>query len=194
MKMRFRDPRPRDPVSSRWFQRGGSGSDMKRRRVIGLLVVAVGAAGLVWWPFFQVLEITDLNRGSVVLCARMADREEFVVSFTHSVNRRPVYDTLRADGGRLVIGKSRFDHFGAGMPDASTADGTLKVLEDGWLEYTVNRPVAEVTVRVGRVADHRLNLKGRDIPLAKLAPPGSPLSFQVRNTHLFDVMKGRCTW
>ncbi len=167
---------------------------MNRRSLIGFLVAGAGVAAFLWWPFFQILEITDLNRGSVVLCARMAEGEEFVISFTHSVNRRPVYDTLRAEGGRLIIGKSRFDTFGAGMPDASTSDGTLRVLEDGWLEYTVNRPVPEVTVRVGRVADHRLKLKGRDIPLTGLAPPGSPLSFQVRGVHLLDLVKGRCTW
>lgn len=167
---------------------------MKRRLLTSLLVVGVGAAAFMWWPLFPVLELTDLKRESVVLCSHMADREEFVISFTHSVNRRPVYDTLRVDGGRLVIVKSRFDAFGAGMPDASTPDGSLRVAENGWLEYTIERPVAEVTVRVGWVADHRLRLKGSDIPLSDLASPGSPLSFQVRNARVVDVMKGRCPW
>lgn len=167
---------------------------LSRRRVIGFLVAGAGIAAFLRWPLFPVLEITDLNRKSVVFCARMAEREEFVIAFTHSVNRRPVYDTLRVEGGRLVIVRSRFDAFGAGMPDASTSEGTLRVLEDGWLEYTVNRPVPEVTVRVGRVADHRLKLKHRDIPLSGLAPPGSPLSFRVGNARAFDVVKGRCTW
>lgn len=166
---------------------------MNRRRFVGLVAAAVSAV-LLAWPFFTVLEITDLNRGRVVFRARMAEREEFVIAFTHSVNRRPVHDTLRADGGRLVIVKSRFDHFGAGMPDASDAAGTLRVLPDGWIEYTVGRTVEEVTVRVGRVADHRLLLKGRDIPLTGLAPPGSPVSFRVRDARWFDVVKGRCVW
>lgn len=167
---------------------------MKRRLVTSLLVVGMGAAAFMWWPLFPVLVITDLKSESVVLCSHMADREEFVISFTHSVNRRPVYDTLRVDGDRLVIVKSRFDAFGAGMPDASTPDGTLKVTENGWLEYTVNRPVPEITVRVGRVANHVLQIKNRDFSLADLAPPGSPLSFRVRAARLVDVMKGRCMW
>jgi len=170
-----------------------SDRDMKRR-ILSSLILVGGAAAFLWWPLFPVLEITNLKSGSTVLCARVADREEFVIAFTHSVNRRPVYDTLRVDGDRLVIVKSRFDAFGAGMPDASTPDGTLRVAEDGWLEYTTERPVAEVTVRVGRVANHRLRLKGSEIALSDLASPGSPLSFLVRDARMIDVMKGRCTW
>jgi hypothetical protein len=168
---------------------------MKRRLAIGgLLAAAAAAAGLLGWPFADVLEVVESDSGRLALCARMAEGEEFVMVFTHSVTRRPVYDTLRVEDGRLVIARSRFDSFGAGMPDASTADGTLSVLPDGWLEYTVNRPVAEVTVRVGRVAGHRLLIKGRELPLSDMAPPGSPLSFRVRAASLFAILKGRCLW
>jgi hypothetical protein len=115
-----------------------------------------------------------------------------VLAFVHSVNRRPVYDTLRAERDHLVIVKSRFDAFGAGMPEASTSEGTLAVAPDGWLEWTVNRSVPEVTVRVGRVADHILHIKGREIRLSDLAEPGSALTFRVRKVQWLDLMKGRC--
>jgi hypothetical protein len=114
------------------------------------------------------------------------------LSFIHSVNRRPVYDTLRVEADHLVIVKSRFDAFGAGMPEASTSEGTLSVSRDGWLDWAVNRPVPEVTVRVGRVAEHTLHLKGREIRLADLAEPGAPLTMRVRNVRILDLMKGRC--
>ena len=63
-----------------------------------------------------------------------------MLSFVHSVNRRPVYDTLRVERDHLVIVRSRYDSFGAGMPEASTPEGTLTIAKDGWLEWTVNRP------------------------------------------------------
>jgi hypothetical protein len=165
---------------------------MHRRWIAGLVVVGAGVAGLLFWSFIPVLEIVDGRDGRVAFCVRVQAGEEFVLSFTHSVNRRPVYDTLRAEGDHLVIVKSRFDAFGAGMPDASTDEGTLIVAPDGWLEWTVNRPVPEITVRVGRVADHTLHLKGREIRLADLAEPGAPLTMRVRKARIIDLMKGRC--
>jgi hypothetical protein len=139
-----------------------------------------------------VLEIANANTGESVLCADMADGEEFVLSFVHSVNKRPVFDTLRVATGHLVIVKSRFDAFGAGMPETSTEQGTFRVAEDGWLEWTINRPLPEVVVRVGRVANHTLRLKGREIRLADLAEPGTPLAMRVQNRSIYAVWKGRC--
>jgi hypothetical protein len=165
---------------------------MSRRWIAGLLAAGAGLAGFLVWPFFTVVEIVDGRTGRVVDCEHVQAGEEFVVSFVHSVNLRPVFDTLRAEGDHLVIVKSRFDAFGAGMPEASTSEGTLAVAPDGWLEWTVNRSVPEVTVRVGRVADHILHLKSREIRLSDLAEPGSALTFRVRKVRWLDLMKGRC--
>jgi hypothetical protein len=163
------------------------------RLLIGLVVAAAGAASLLLWPFISLLEIVDAGSGRVVLCSRVKPGEEFVLSFVHSVNRRPVYDTLRTEADRLVIVKSRFDSFGAGMPESSTSEGTLTVASDGWLEWVVNRPVPDVTVRVGRVANHTLHLKGREIRLSDLSEPGSALTMRVRRARVLDLLKGRCT-
>jgi hypothetical protein len=158
-------------------------------------VIAAGTgvmAVLLLWPMVPVLEIVDGRGGRVVFCARAQPGEEFVLSFVHSVNRRPVYDTLRVEADHLVIVRSRFDSFGAGMPEASTHDGTLTIARDGWLEWTVNRPTPEVTVRVGRVADHTVHYKGRDIRLSDLSEPGSALTLRVRKSRWLDLMINRC--
>ena len=165
---------------------------MNRRWIAGLVVAGAGLAGLLLWPFLPVIEIVDGRVGRVAFCARVRPGEEFVLSFVHSVNRRPVYDTLRAEGEHLVIVKSRFDAFGAGMPEASTPEGTLTIAKDGWLEWTVNRPVPEITIRVGWVANHTLSIKDREIRLADLVEPGQPLTMRVRKARMLDLMKGRC--
>jgi len=165
---------------------------MNRRWIAGLVVAGAGLAGLLLWPFLPVIEIVDGRVGRVAFCARVRPGEEFVLSFVHSVNRRPVYDTLRAEGEHLVIVKSMFDAFGAGMPEASTPEGTLTIAKDGWLEWTLNRPVPEITIRVGWVASHTLSIKDREIRLADLAEPGQPLTMRVRKARMLDLMKGRC--
>jgi hypothetical protein len=155
-------------------------------------ILAAALAAVCFLPQCLVLEVANDNTGKRVLCAEMADGEEFVLSFVHSVNKRPVFDTLRVARDHLVIVKSRFDAFGAGMPETSTEQGTFRVAEDGWLEWTINRPLPEVIVRVGRVANHTLRLKGREIRLADLAEPGTPLAMRVQNRSIYTVWKGRC--
>jgi hypothetical protein len=159
---------------------------------IGGFLAAALAGVLFFSPQRLVLEIANAITGQGVLCADMAEGEEFLLSFTHSVNRRPVYDTLRVARDHLVIVKSRFDAFGAGMPETSTEQGTFRVAADGWIEWTINRPLPEVIVRVGRVANHTLHLKGREIRLAALTEPGTPLAMRVQNRSIYAVWKGRC--
>jgi hypothetical protein len=166
---------------------------MSRRLIAGLIATCIGVmVGFLLWPLSPILEITDGREGRILFCAHVEPCEEFVLSFVHSVNRRPVYDTLRVEADHLVIVKSMFDSFGAGMPDASTQDGTLTVAEDGWMEWTVNRPTPEIIVRVGRVADHTLHFKGRVIHLSDLGKPGSALTLRVRKSRWLDFMKNRC--
>jgi hypothetical protein len=182
----------RDSIPSR---RASSAGMLRRPGLVFLLLVLAGfsAAGILRQEI-SVLEVSAPDAGHALWCARMKAGEEFVISYTHSVNKRPVYDTLRVESDHLVIVKSRFDAFGAGMPEGSTDEGRLAVLPDGWLEWVVNRPVPEIVVRVGRVAGHTLIVKGREIPLAQLAEPGSALLFRVRKISLFNAIRGGCTW
>ena len=163
----------------------------KRWLSVGVAVMIVMPA-LLLWPMGPALEIVD-RTGNAVFCRRVSVGQEFVLSFVHSVNRRPVYDTFRVESDHLVIARSRYDSFGAGMPTESTAEGTLAIAKDGWLEWTVNRPVPDITVRVGWVAGHTLTIEGREIRLADLAEPGSPLTMRVRDVRMLDFFKGRCT-
>jgi len=152
--------------------------------VVGVLVIV--AAFFLFYPLYPVLRVANVKKAELLFCARMAENEEFVLSFIHSVNKRPVFDTLRIEGNQLLIVKSRFDSFGAGMPEGS------QMGQDGWLEWVVNRPVPEVTLFVGWVANHSLRLKGREIPLADLAEPGTLLSLRAGKASRYGLWKGRC--
>jgi len=152
--------------------------------VVGVLVIV--AAFFLFYPLYPVLRVAKVKKAELLFCARMAENEEFVLSFIHSVNKRPVFDTLRIEGNQLLIVKSRFDSFGAGMPEGS------QMGQDGWLEWVVNRPVPEVTLFVGWVANHSLRLKGREIPLADLAEPGTLLSLRAGKASRYGLWKGRC--
>jgi hypothetical protein len=122
----------------------------------------------------------------------MAAGEEFILSFIHSVNQRPVYDTIRVEEGCLLIVKSRFDSLGAGMPEASTGTMKRQLGKDGWLESIMIQSVPEVTFFVGWVANHSLHVKGRDIPLTDMVEPGTLLSLRMQKASRYDLWKNRC--
>jgi len=157
-------------------------------------VVALGMIAFFWIPLQSVLVVRTVRPEKTVLCVRMSDGEEWMISYTHSVNRRPVYDFLRIEGSGLRIVRSRFDAFGAGIPETSTPENPLRVMADGWLEYTVNRLVPDITIFVGRVAGHKLHLKEREIPFTTLAEPGMALRFSVEKRSLYQTFKGECLW
>jgi len=162
-----------------------------KRLGMGLGVVLI-ISFFVFYPMYPALNITTARNDRVLLCARMADGEEFILSFIHSVNKRPVYDTIRREGNHLLIVKSRFDSFGAGMPEGSTDKEKLQFGKDGWLEWMVNRPMPEVSFFVGWVANHSLRIKGRDIALADLAEPGTLVSLRIQKASRYELWKGRC--
>jgi len=160
---------------------------------MGVLLAGIAIALFsVFYPRHLVLKITALNSGQVILCARMTPGEEFVLSFIHSVNKRPVYETLRMGEDHLLIVKSRYDSFGAGMPEASTGQGKLELGADGWLEWTIHRAVPEIHLFVGRVAHHSMRLKNREFALADLTEPGTSLSIRPQKTSCYELWEGRC--
>jgi len=159
-----------------------------------LFAVALGATLFLFIPSRSVLVVQKLEPDTLVFCAPLAEAEEWTIAYTHSVNRRPVYDTLRLEGNGLRILRSRFDAFAAGMPDGSVPDDALRLGPDGWLECRVDRRLPDLTIRVGRVAGHQLRIKGRTIPLTNFAPPGSALRFSAAHWSRYQFWKGRCTW
>ncbi len=157
-------------------------------------IVVLGMIAFFWIPLQTVLVVRTVKQEKTVICARMSDGEEWMISYTHSVNRRPVQDFLRIEGRGLRIVRSRFDAFGAGIPETSTPENPLRFVADGRLEYTVNRSVPDVTIFVGRVAGHVLHMKGLEIPFTSLAKPGMALRFSVEKRSLYQTFKGACVW
>jgi hypothetical protein len=167
------------------------------RRITPGAAVAASALGVTLFflaPFHSVLVVKTARQGKTVLCARMTEGEEWTVSFLHSVNKRPVYDYLRIEGKEIRILRSRYDAFGAGMPETTSPENPLRIGPDGWLEYTVNRLVPEVSIFVGRVARHELHLKGRKIPFTSLAQPGIALRFTAEKKSFVQILIERCLW
>lgn len=145
---------------------------------------------LFFYPSVRVLRLVPYPANTPLGYIRVSRGETFTIGFIHSVNRRPVWDTLRVEENGLVIVSSRFDAFGAGMPETTNAEGTLQTLPDGTLLWTVDRPVPAVTLRIGWTADHTLSIRGKTLRLAELVEPGKALTLDVNTMSWFEMMKG----
>ncbi|RPH86465.1 MAG: DUF1850 domain-containing protein [Deltaproteobacteria bacterium] len=164
------------------------------RRGIGICIPAglLITLFILFYPFYTALTVTAVKKGQVILCARMAEGEEFMLSFIHSFNKRPVHDTLQVAGNHLIIVQSRYDTFGAGMPESSTESGRIETDREGWVIWKINRSVPEIALFVGSIADHTLTLKGKRIPLLSYVESGTSLLFKLGKVSLYNLWKGKC--
>lgn len=162
-------------------------------------VACVAAASILAaaiFPFVPVkaaVTVSNVQTRQPVVYLLLNAGEEFIIGFTHSVNKRPVYDYIQKSGQKdLLIVKSRYDAFGAGMPEAAPPGASLKTV-DGMLELSnINLSRREIDLFVGTVANHTLTVKQRTLALADIVPPGTHLQFKVNRVSYFDIWKGRC--
>ncbi len=143
-------------------------------------------------PQVPVLSVTEAKTDVPVLYVKVRDGQEFSIAFTHSVNRRPVRDYIRVAGEQLLVVRSEYDAFGAGMPETPQGEMTLRLMPEGKLVLAnVNRRLPEFTIFVGAVANHILYAAGREIPLVDLAPPETSLTFRIAKASYFDLLRSR---
>jgi len=162
----------------------------KVKYLIGLAVVAIV---IVITPLHHVIAIISVKDNRPVAYFRIEPGEEFIIEFVHSVNKRPVYDYHTIDSGQIVITKSRYDSFGAGMPEYPPEGMQLAADRDGMLELSgINRRMDYITVFVGTVAQHQLHFKQSKIFLADFVPPGQQLQFRVMKISLLQMWGGGC--
>jgi hypothetical protein len=167
---------------------------MIRKYSVVLVAAAsiLAAAILFFMPSKTVVTVTNVQTRQPIVYLQLNEGEEFIIGFTHSVNKRQVYDYIRVDQENLLIVKSRYDAFGAGMPEVAPAGAVLQIV-DGILELSnINLPRREIGLFIGTIANHTLTVKGNTLVLADIVPPGTHLKFKITRISYLDMWKGRC--
>jgi Uncharacterized conserved protein len=142
-------------------------------------------------PIHKALKVTNMRDDSLVFCAFVEEGDEFILSFVHSINKRAVYEYIKIREDKLMIYKARYDAFGAGMPEYPAGTATLKMIDKSVLELdNINRTVDDITVFVGTIADHQIEIKKHKIALNAIAQPQDSLKFEVGKISYFDLWKG----
>ncbi|MDR7544057.1 MAG: DUF1850 domain-containing protein [Armatimonadota bacterium] len=101
--------------------------------------------------------------------------ERIELRYRHSVERTPVIEIFRAERDGLWFEEMWFVSHGAGLPTAGyTREGGRFVLRE-------RKRIGDLPLMVATTADQRLQVAGREIPLAAFGE-GARVSVSVRHT------------
>ena len=94
------------------------------------------------------------------------DREEFTISYVHSVTLTPVLESYKLAGGEIVETAMRFEQHGPGLPTEADAGGSF-TRSDGRFIVTMDRHFQTIVMQVHRDQVPRLNAGTRSLDLAQ---------------------------
>ncbi len=86
---------------------------------------------------------------------------EFILTYVHSIHKRPVYEYYRAEQGQLHLYELRYDTTSTGMP--SDAEGAFR-LEDGIFILTMDRWFRTLPLFVSPIPGHGVIIEGHAYP------------------------------
>ena len=151
------------------------------RRIV--LTAAIAVSLILLWPAECLTAQCD---GRLLFAWPVRAGETFEISFTHSLNLSPVTDVIEWTGEELVVRKSIFKTFGAGIPVPSDGIGTELKGVDGHYELTgIDKHMRSVTIMTQEIPDHRIRMNGREAFLLELAGSGRSVEIEVRRVLLF---------
>ena len=146
------------------------------KRLAALVFLLLALALL--WP---VRCLTAKCEGKLLFAWPIRAGERFEITFTHSLNLSPITDVIEWTGGDLVVIKSIFSTFGAGVPVPADGAGTELLVVDGHYELIgIDKHMRSIPITVQEVPKHRITLDGREALLTALAEPGKTVVVSVK--------------
>lgn len=164
---------------------------MKKVIKILFFLLVIGFLFFIFIQKHDFLIISQTKTDKIIRYFEIKPIDEFILIFTHSINKRPVYEYIKTHDQQMTIYKARYDAFGAGMPETEEGGLVIAMKEKGIIELTnINRTIDEFSVFVGTVADHKIRIHGKEIPLNTIASPGESLTFSTQKATYFELWKG----
>ena len=140
--------------------------------------MAICAAVLFFWRD----DCLVAENGKTVLFARpIRAGESFEVTYTHSLNLSPVTDVVEWTGADLVVRKSMFKTFGAGIPlPADFAGSELLFKGDHYELVGIDKHMLGFAIVTQKVPNHKITFDGRETCLLDIAESGAPIYITVK--------------
>lgn len=147
------------------------------RRLIAAAAALAAAAVVGFAPLVPSVAVRDARTGRLAAALPAGKGDRVRLAYVHSANKGAVLDEFRVGGdGGLVLERSVFASFGAGMSDGLEPGVSMRTTPEGVELTGLNRRVGTLRLAVGRVAGHRLLSGGAEIELVRRASPGSSVA------------------
>ena len=129
--------------------------------------------------------------GALLFAWPISEGEEFEVTFVHSLNLSPITDVIECSDGGMIVKKSVFKTFGAGVPTPSDGIGTELLFADGHYELIgIDKRMSGFTIMTQQVPDHRITFGGREARLLGLVGSGRPVSLAIKRVPWVYQLRG----
>lgn len=170
---------------------------MRRRTVIISTTVFALVLGIVilCTPAISVLSISSRKNKVQRLYHSTKGLNDFVISYTHSVNKGRVHDFYTWDkSGTLTMEQTEFVSYGAGIPEPGETPGAdFVVTYDGYFIKNINRNVEKLVMAVGIIANHTIrfdsiNGEGDEIPFKAYFEPQTSLILEIKKVPVLEYL------
>lgn len=115
----------------------------------------------------------------------LVSKNEFQLQWIHSVEKEPWIEYFIRDGEALLLTKTVFHTFGAGVP----SDGEILNSNDGLIHMEINRSLDELNVTISKNVQTTLVLKNKEIPIHENFDHFSELNLRVEYIRIFDFLR-----
>jgi hypothetical protein len=130
-------------------------------------------------PEQSLLVIKDQDSGRVYGKWPLEEGDEFAIEFVHSVNKTPVRDFFRNEGGMIAPFATRFYSLGAGMQSVLEEGQTLSRDGDALVITGFTVSYKELYYIVGTVSDHLLEINGETVSLRDLCGRNAHITLRI---------------
>lgn len=96
----------------------------------------------------------------------LPENKEFILTYIHSIHKRPVYEYYRAESGMLHLFELRYDTTSTGMPSDSEEGFRI---EDGFFVLAMNRWFKNLAIFVSPIPGHGVIISGHLYPFTTWA-------------------------
>ena len=134
--------------------------------------------------------ILNYNTNQILYLSDVKYGDRFSIIYVHSVNKSPIEDQFIIDDEyNIVLSKSIFKSFGAGVPSSFGDGGRFEFFDDTIVVSYDNRVIGKLVLSIGTIADHRFMKDGKNIRLNELSAPQSGICFLADRITLFQWIK-----
>lgn len=148
----------------------------KSALILGGAILLLLLLSFVRFPFI----IVEINKEKLIV-----SKNEFQLEWIHSVEKELWTEYFIRDGDSLLLTKTVFHTFGAGVP----SDGRILESDDGLIHMEINRSLDELHLTVSENVKTTLINKEKSIPLYEYFDHFSEITFRVEHIHILDFLR-----